>query len=139
MKTKTIEEIKQELLYRQEHHDPVSAEELFDVLAEMELSEEESASFYEWCEENGIGEETVSLPQDLPAGASLDAVNLYLHQIGQIPLLTPEEERKTAEKAQKGDKDAMDLLVRSNLRLVVSIIKTKMIFVNLPVVRKQGN
>ena len=83
---KTIEQIKQELLHRQSHHDPVSAEELFDVLEEMGLSEEESASFYEWCEENGIGEETVSLPQDLPAGASLDAVNLYLHEIGQIPL-----------------------------------------------------
>ena len=123
---KTIEQIKQELLHRQSHHDPVSAEELFDVLEEMGLSEEESASFYEWCEENGIGEETVSLPQDLPAGASLDAVNLYLHEIGQIPLLTPEEERRTAEKAQKGDKEAMDLLTRSNLRLVVSIARNYM-------------
>ena len=68
MKTKTIEEIKQELLYRQKHHDPVSAEELVDVLEEMELSEEESASFYEWCEENGLAHIThLNKDHDMPS------------------------------------------------------------------------
>ena len=47
----------------------------------------------------------------------------YLDEIRQTPLLKPEEERELARKVKKGDRDARDRMIRSNLRLVVSIAK----------------
>lgn len=52
-----------------------------------------------------------------------DSVRLYLREIGKIPLLTPEEEAKLAQRIVKGDKKAKDKMVESNMRLVVSIAK----------------
>ena len=52
-----------------------------------------------------------------------DSVRAYLKEIGQVPLLTPEEERKLAKKAAKGDEEAKKKLCEANLRLVVSIAK----------------
>jgi RNA polymerase primary sigma factor len=55
--------------------------------------------------------------------APLDATHMYLKQIGQYDLLTPEEEIKLAKEAQAGDVESRTKLVSSNLRLVVSVAK----------------
>ncbi len=52
-----------------------------------------------------------------------DLVQMYLKEIGQYPLLTPAEERALAKRVMEGDEEAKQLLMRSNLRLVVSIAK----------------
>ncbi len=52
-----------------------------------------------------------------------DPVKLYLKEIGQVPLLSIEEERELAEKILDGDQRAKDRLTEANLRLVVSIAK----------------
>jgi RNA polymerase primary sigma factor len=49
--------------------------------------------------------------------------NQYLKDIASINVLTPQQEAILAEKASKGDKKAVDELVRRNLRFVVSVAK----------------
>ncbi len=51
------------------------------------------------------------------------AFNLYLREIGQTPLLTPEEELKLARKIRRGDKAAREHMIKANLRLVVKIAR----------------
>jgi len=59
-----------------------------------------------------------------------DPIKAYLKDIRPIPLLTPAEEIDLSRKLQKGDKEARDKMIRSNLRLVISIAKR---YVNLGV------
>ena len=61
--------------------------------------------------------------------SSLDTQRQYMKEIGQIPLLTPEQERATGKILKEADPDspeykqAKDLLISSNLRLVVAMAK----------------
>jgi len=48
-------------------------------------------------------------------------LQLYLNEIRQTPLLTPEEEIKLAARIKRGDKSARDHMIKANLRLVVKI------------------
>lgn len=50
-------------------------------------------------------------------------IHQYLKEINAATLLTKEQEFELAERIERGDKEAQDLLIRSNLRLVVSIAK----------------
>ena len=54
---------------------------------------------------------------------SSDSVQMYLKEIGKIPLLTPDKERELAKRVEKNDEEAKNMLVQANLRLVVSIAK----------------
>jgi RNA polymerase primary sigma factor len=54
---------------------------------------------------------------------TLDSVQMYLREIGKVPLLKAEEEIELARKNEKGDEAARQRLTSANLRLVVSIAK----------------
>ncbi|MFT7286753.1 MAG: RNA polymerase nonessential primary-like sigma factor [Halieaceae bacterium] len=54
---------------------------------------------------------------------SLDATQLYLNEIGFVPLLTADEEKHFARLTQKGDEAARRRMIESNLRLVVKIAR----------------
>ena len=51
------------------------------------------------------------------------AMRLYLKEISKIPLLTAEEEKELGRRVQKGDRDALQKLIESNLRFVIKIAK----------------
>jgi RNA polymerase primary sigma factor len=94
-------------------------EENFDILEKiyerLETAGIELKSTSELWEENTkvpVDEETLS-----------DATQRYLSEISKYPLLSPEEEKKLAKKAAKGDLEARERLIKSNLRLVVSVAK----------------
>jgi len=73
-------------------------------------------------EEELSDEDLAITPENVDAFAD-DSVRLYLREIGNIPLLTPEEEADLAQRIVKGDRKAKDKMVESNMRLVVSIAK----------------
>lgn len=52
-----------------------------------------------------------------------DPVKMYLKEIGRVPLLKPEDEPEIAKRIEAGDEEAKNILISSNLRLVVSIAK----------------
>jgi RNA polymerase primary sigma factor len=51
------------------------------------------------------------------------AMRLYLKEISKIPLLTAEEEKELGRRVQKGDREALQKLIESNLRFVIKISK----------------
>jgi len=51
------------------------------------------------------------------------AIKLYLREIGQVKLLTPQEEIELAARIKKGDKKARERMIKANLRLVVKIAR----------------
>ncbi|MGI8631590.1 MAG: sigma-70 family RNA polymerase sigma factor [Solirubrobacterales bacterium] len=57
------------------------------------------------------------------AGATTDALQLFLNEVGRYPLLSKTEEIDLAQRIEKGDTDAKDKLITANLRLVVANAK----------------
>ena len=71
-----------------------------------------------------IKEEDLIDPVDLAAEYNLDdPVRMYLKEIGQVKLLSAEEEVELAKRVAEGDQAAKNMLTEANLRLVVSIAK----------------
>ena len=128
----------------------LSADELAAELEKVDLPPEKIEQIYEMFENMGIhivsaelepdlellnldddvpsddeGEpETLVDPVELAAEYNLDdPVRMYLKEIGQVRLLTAEEEIELAQKVAEGSKSAKDKLTEANLRLVVSIAK----------------
>src|ERR671931_2200609 len=67
---------------------------------------------------------TTELEQHLSyEDATIDPLQLFLNQLRHYPLLTAAEEVELAKRIEKGDMDAKERMVTSNLRLVVSIAK----------------
>jgi RNA polymerase primary sigma factor len=62
-------------------------------------------------------------PRDRSAYDGDTAIKLYLREIGQVKLLTPQEEIELAARIKKGDKKAREQMIKANLRLVVKIAR----------------
>jgi RNA polymerase primary sigma factor len=68
-------------------------------------------------------EDVKVLAEYAESSASDDPVRMYLKEIGNVPLLTPEEEVDLARRMSEGEEAAKKKMIESNLRLVVSIAK----------------
>jgi len=100
-------------------------------VAEHELDDDAMRAVYEQLDERGIEvsddcgrerEQSTYVNGDL-AVATTDALQLFLNEAGRWPLLTAPEEVELAKLIERGDKEAKDRMINSNLRLVVSIAK----------------
>src|SRR5438445_5870477 len=68
----------------------------------------------------------IPVPPPVPPdrGAPMaDSLQLYLREIGQVNLLTPQEEIALAKRIRKGDRRAREHMIKANLRLVVKIAR----------------
>jgi RNA polymerase primary sigma factor len=64
-----------------------------------------------------------ALPQPALREATTDALQLFLREAGRRPLLTAAQEVELTKRVERGDADARQTMIESNLRLVVSIAK----------------
>ena len=136
---KTFEERKQELVKKGKEKGYITYEELVVELKGLELDGDALDELYNLFNENNIavvsedeanggGESHVdkillddnALTKDLTIN---DPVRMYLKEIGQIKLLTMDEELDLADRITAGDEEAKTILAEANLRLVVSIAK----------------
>ncbi len=91
---------------------------------ELDLDNDAALDMDEDIDLSDVDEEDLVDPVDLAAEYNLDdPVRMYLKEIGQIKLLSAEEEVDLAKRVSEGDQSAKNKLTEANLRLVVSIAK----------------
>ncbi|HLC64243.1 MAG TPA: RNA polymerase sigma factor RpoD [Patescibacteria group bacterium] len=124
----------------------LTEEEILFVFAEAEEYLEKLEEFYDSLSDMGIqviareggflGDMDIT-PEDKKAedkkktdlkkldltDISSDSIQMYLREIGKVPLLKGDEELKLAKRKERNDMEAKQKLVEANLRLVVSIAK----------------
>jgi RNA polymerase primary sigma factor len=120
------------LLDRGEEQGCVNLSELNEVVQEQEPDDAELEAFYAAAQERELeirddcgreqAPDSTYVNGDLTV-ATTDALQLFLNEAGRYPLLTAAEEVELAKRIERGDKEAKDRMVNSNLRLVVSIAK----------------
>jgi len=126
-----------QVIERAQEAGELNEDELTALVAELDLSDEDTTALRTELAELGVdvvavleldqsGAESAAAPEPAPgwyAPASVDALDLYLAQIGRTPLLTKHEEQQLAQRIEAGDEAAKRRMVEANLRLVVSIAK----------------
>ena len=95
-------------------------DEIYDRLEKAGIKVIETSALIDFSKESKeeTFDDSMAFEGDVP-----DAVQMYLKEIGRTPLLSKDEERELAKRAEKGDEDARQKLMKANLRLVVSIAK----------------
>ena len=83
----------------------------------------EEPDFADLEDEEELSDDELEITAENVDAFADDSVKMYLREIGKIPLLTEEEEDKYSKLAVQGDKKAKDIMVESNMRLVVSVAK----------------
>jgi RNA polymerase primary sigma factor len=120
------------LLSRGEEQGCVNLSELAELSRSLELSDDEAGALQDRIEERGLelsddcgraSVEPTAFSNGELAGATTDALQLFLNEIRRYPLLTAEEEIELAKRIEAGDLEAKERMINSNLRLVVSIAK----------------
>jgi RNA polymerase primary sigma factor len=100
--------------------------ELSEVLEVLQLDPVEVDVVYRELEQRGI-EVIEEVPETAPPPSAVetttDALQLFLRETGRHPLLTAAQEVELAKRIERGDPEAKQRMIQSNLRLVVSIAK----------------
>ncbi|MEK7227565.1 MAG: sigma-70 family RNA polymerase sigma factor [Patescibacteria group bacterium] len=100
-------------------NDIIFLDELYGKLNKLGIDVLEGGGLLEIPEEETGKKYSYSRGSD----SSYDSIQMYLREIGQYPLIAGSMEKELAKRIEKGDLDAKNLLMKANLRLVVSIAK----------------
>jgi RNA polymerase primary sigma factor len=109
----------------------IELSQLSQLVDRLELPDEEVDRLYQDAQGREIEirddcgrerESPVYVNGDL-AASTTDALQLFLNEAGRYPLLTAAEEVELAKRVERGDKEAKNRMINSNLRLVISIAK----------------
>jgi RNA polymerase primary sigma factor len=115
-----------------EEHGCIELSQVDHLAQALNLEDEDVEALYEEIQRRGIelkddcGREeapTVTYVNGDLAHATTDALQLFLNEIGRYPLLTAKEEIELAKRIERGDREAKERMINSNLRLVVSIAR----------------
>ena len=110
----------------------VNLSELSELTQELDLSDEEAQALADRLEARGIdvtddcgraAESPTSYANAELATITGDALQLFLRDVRRYPLLSAEEEVELSKRIERGDLEAKERMVNSNLRLVVSFAK----------------
>jgi len=110
----------------------VNLSELSDLMQEAGLDDDEQHDLHERLEAEGVAvtddcghADVVNLryANDSVAVVTTDALQMFLNELRQYPLLSAKEETELAKRIERGDLAAKEKLINSNLRLVVSLAK----------------
>jgi RNA polymerase primary sigma factor len=111
-----------------EEHESIDEAALEAFALEHDLDEEDLVELRAELEAREV--EIVQPPADEPVApahaqtaAPTDALSLFMHRAGRYPLLTAAEEVALAKRVERGDAEAKERMINSNLRLVISIAK----------------
>lgn len=115
-----------------QHRGAVPEEEYEALLIDPDFDDVEFERFRSDVLHAGLAvpEAESELPADahevhaLPAGAERDLLDIYLAEIGRVPLLTHPELLRLASHVQAGDADARKRIIIANLRLVVYLARS---------------
>src|SRR5674476_1561861 len=125
----------QDLLQVGQERGYVTSEEIMALVEEFDMAMEEIEDLY-----SQLFDQSIEIYEQSPVTQGVlesteptldlsiqtvthDPLRLYLKEAGEIPLLTKDEEIELAKRIEMGDKPAKDRMIRSNLRLVISIAK----------------
>src|SRR5919197_635759 len=124
-----VEERVQALIEAGRPAECVDLSEVDSLVQEMNLTDEEEQLIHERIEAAGLSiEDDCGKQAAEPAGyrngelaeQTTDALQLFFNEMRKYPLLTKEEEIELAQAVERGDLEAKERLINSNLRLVVS-------------------
>ena len=129
--TSRLQELADELAARSEARPDACVElsELSELLQESELGDDDAQALQDLLEARGIelrddcgrdGVEQTTYVMDDLAQQTTDAMALFLQEVRRYPLLTREQEVELAKRIERGELEAKEQLVNSNLRLVIS-------------------
>ena len=134
---KSLDDRKKDLLELGKKNGYITYEQLANALKGLDLDADTLDELYNFFSENNITVVSEEETGDTSGGDSLllddsvltkdltinDPVRMYLKEIGQIKLLSMDEELELADRIIAGDETAKTVLAEANLRLVVSIAK----------------
>jgi RNA polymerase primary sigma factor len=121
-----------ELVEHGERDGCLNLSELESTIERLELEDDAVGLLYEELDRRDIevaddceraGSRDADYTNGSLATATSDSLQLFLNEIGRYPLLTAEEEVELAKRIERGDLEAKERMINSNLRLVVSIAK----------------
>lgn len=121
----------QQLVKKGKQRGFITPAEILSFFPEIEKDIKGLEKLYEDLEKEGIevkeAKEFLEVKEKkaakIPSAAKIDPIQMYLKEIGALSFVTAEEEKELAKRIEKGEEEAKNILMRANLRLVVSIAK----------------